>query len=77
MLSSRTRVLLIKDNQGLETFCRVRAEAPHLPFVILTAADDSTLAAKTVEEGAQAKLSVAFSLSHKITHWGTTHDSNQ
>jgi len=48
--------LVLPDSQDLETFFRVRAEAPNLPIVILTATDDTTLAAKAVEEGAQAYL---------------------
>ena len=48
--------LVLPDSQDLETFFRVRAEAPDIPIVILTATDDTTLAAKAVEEGAQAYL---------------------
>lgn len=48
--------LVLPDSQELETLFRIKAEAPDLPVIILTATDDMTLATKAVEQGAQAYL---------------------
>jgi diguanylate cyclase (GGDEF)-like protein len=43
----------LSDCQGIETFRRVQAAAPHTPIVLLTAAADQSLSLKMVREGAQ------------------------
>jgi DNA-binding NtrC family response regulator len=48
--------MVLPDSQGIDTLSSVKAEAPNLPIVILTATDDMTLATQAVEEGAQAYL---------------------
>lgn len=48
--------MVLPDSQEMETLYRVKAEVPDLPIIILTATDDTALAAKAVEEGAQAYL---------------------
>ncbi|MEH6577771.1 MAG: Glu/Leu/Phe/Val dehydrogenase dimerization domain-containing protein [Amphritea sp.] len=48
--------LVLPDSQELNTFLRIRANAPHLPVVILSGLDDIKLAARAVESGAQAYL---------------------
>ena len=44
------------DAQGLEALHRAHAAAPTIPLVVLTGLDDETLAAKTLNEGAQDYL---------------------
>ncbi|MDV6030345.1 MAG: response regulator [Phycisphaera sp. RhM] len=48
--------LTLPDSQGLDTFIRVSLAAGDVPVVVLTSSDDLTLAAKAVEEGAEAYL---------------------
>lgn len=48
--------LTLPDSEDLQTFFKVRAQAPSLPIVIVTGLDDVTLAAKAVEAGAQDYL---------------------
>jgi glutamate dehydrogenase (NAD(P)+) len=48
--------LTLPDSHDLETFVRVRAQAPQIPIVVLTGMDDLTLASKAVEAGAQDYL---------------------
>jgi len=48
--------LYLTDSQGLETFTRMAAEAPHLPIVILSGMDDHTLAMEAVQNNAQDYL---------------------
>jgi glutamate dehydrogenase (NAD(P)+) len=48
--------LMLPDSEGLDTFERTRSRACDLPIVILSGVDDVHLAAKAVEEGAQAFL---------------------
>ncbi|HJU43734.1 MAG TPA: response regulator [Vicinamibacterales bacterium] len=48
--------LSLPDSQGLDTFHRLQAAAPHVPIVILSATLDHVLAAKAVSEGAQDYL---------------------
>jgi len=48
--------LTLPDSQGLETFQRVFAAAGDVPVVVLTGTDDLSLAAQTVEAGAQSYL---------------------
>jgi glutamate dehydrogenase (NAD(P)+) len=48
--------LVLPDSQELDTFMRVRADAPDIPVVILTGLEDLNLAARAVEAGAQAYL---------------------
>jgi glutamate dehydrogenase (NAD(P)+) len=48
--------LALPDCRPTETFQRVQAAAPELPIVILTGVDDTSLAARAVESGAQDYL---------------------
>ncbi len=46
----------LPDSQGLDTFARLHARAPHLPVVILSGLSDEVLAAKAVRNGTQDYL---------------------
>ena len=46
----------LPDSQGLEAVRRARAAAPHVALVVLTGQDDESLAARTLQEGAQDYL---------------------
>ena len=46
----------LPDSEGLDTFLRVNARAPHVPIVVLTGSEDDTLALQAVREGAQDYL---------------------
>ncbi len=46
----------LPDAQGLEAVRRVRAAAPRVPLVVLSAMDDESLAAQALQEGAQDYL---------------------
>lgn len=46
----------LPDSDGLETFTRVRAEAPRVPTLILSAAGSESLALRTIQEGAEDYL---------------------
>ncbi|MFA5111264.1 MAG: PAS domain-containing protein [Desulfobaccales bacterium] len=46
----------LPDSQGFETFVKAQAQAPHVPFVVLTGLDDETLALAAVRQGAQDYL---------------------
>ncbi|WP_370280356.1 Glu/Leu/Phe/Val dehydrogenase dimerization domain-containing protein [Pontibacterium sp.] len=48
--------LVLPDSQELDTFLRLRKEAPDIPVVILSGLEDINLAARAVESGAQAYL---------------------
>jgi two-component system phosphate regulon sensor histidine kinase PhoR len=48
--------LSLPDSQGLETFLRVQAQAPHVPITVLSGLDDAALALQAVREGAQDYL---------------------
>src|SRR5262245_55250075 len=48
--------LTLPDCQGLETFARVRAQAPTTPIVVLSGLNDTTVGIKAVEQGAQDYL---------------------
>ena len=48
--------LSLPDSQGLETFARAHAQAPEVPFVVLTGLVDERLAAAALREGAQDYL---------------------
>ena len=48
--------LVLPDSRGLETFLHWKARAPHLPVVVLTSLDDTDLATRAVENGAQDYL---------------------
>jgi PAS domain S-box-containing protein len=43
----------LPDSQGLDTFVRMRAAAAQVPIIILSGADDETLAITMVQQGAQ------------------------
>jgi CheY-like chemotaxis protein len=46
----------LPDSQGMETLRRARAAAPHVALVVLTGLDDESLAAQSLQEGAQDYL---------------------
>ena len=48
--------LLLPDSEGLVTLGKVRAYAPQVPIVILTASDDEALALAALQQGAQDYL---------------------
>ncbi len=48
--------LSLPDSFGLETFFRVRTQAPQVPIVVMTELDDESMAVRTVREGAQDYL---------------------
>jgi two-component system sensor histidine kinase UhpB len=46
----------LPDSRGLDTFIKAHAQAPQVPFVLLTGLDDETLALSAVRQGAQDYL---------------------
>ena len=48
--------LSLPDSQGIETFVRIRGQAPGVPVVVLTGLDDETVAVRALHEGAQDYL---------------------
>ena len=46
----------LPDSSGLETFAALRAQAPIIPIIILTAVNDTALAVQAVGKGAQDYL---------------------
>ena len=48
--------LSLPDSQGIETFEKLHAAAPHVPLIVLSGMDDETLAVETVRRGAQDYL---------------------
>ncbi|MFW6112600.1 MAG: PAS domain S-box protein [Chloroflexota bacterium] len=46
----------LQGSQGLETFSRVYAEAPHIPIIILSSLDDEKTAIEALNQGAQDYL---------------------
>lgn len=48
--------LSLAGSNGLEGFEKVRAQAPHLPIIVLSSSDDETMAVSAVHEGAQDYL---------------------
>lgn len=46
----------LPDGNGLDTVHRVRAQAPHMPIVVLTMAQDMTTAVRAMQAGAQDYL---------------------
>jgi len=48
--------LNLKDSHGIETFERLREEAPELPLLVLTGNADDRLAVKILRQGAQDYL---------------------
>jgi diguanylate cyclase (GGDEF)-like protein/PAS domain S-box-containing protein len=57
----------LPDGQGLDVVRRAHAAAPRVPLVVLTGLDDETLAALTLQEGAQDYL-----VKSQIDTYGTT-----
>lgn len=41
------------DNHGLDALARIRAQAPHVPIIVLSSLDDEAVAVKAVREGAE------------------------
>jgi two-component system, cell cycle response regulator len=48
--------LALPDSRGLETFLKIRSEAPSVPVVVLTGLDDDALALEAAQRGAQDYL---------------------
>jgi two-component system phosphate regulon sensor histidine kinase PhoR len=48
--------LSLPDSQGLDTFARAHARAPHVPITVLSGLDDATVAVNAVRQGAQDYL---------------------
>ncbi|HWD91905.1 MAG TPA: SpoIIE family protein phosphatase [Verrucomicrobiae bacterium] len=48
--------LSLPDSQGLDTFLRLHARAPHVPIIVLSGLNDTTVALSAVHEGAQDYL---------------------
>ncbi len=48
--------LSVPDSHGLETFQRLHARAPHVPIIVLSGLNDTTLALNAVHQGAQDYL---------------------
>jgi sigma-B regulation protein RsbU (phosphoserine phosphatase) len=48
--------LSLPDSHGLETFTRLHAQAAHVPIIVLSGLNDTTLALQAVHEGAQDYL---------------------
>jgi diguanylate cyclase (GGDEF)-like protein len=46
----------LPDSQGIETFLKLRAEAPGVPAIVLTGRDDEALGIEALREGAQDYL---------------------
>ncbi len=51
--------LSLPDSQGIETFDKLFAVAPHTPIILLCVADDEMLTTEAVQRGAQGYLSQA------------------
>src|SRR5262249_7925911 len=45
--------LSLPDSQGLDTFLQLQAGAPHVPIIVLSGLNDTTVALNAVHEGAQ------------------------
>jgi serine phosphatase RsbU (regulator of sigma subunit) len=48
--------LSVPDSSGLETFQRLHARAPHVPIIVLSGLNDTTVALNAVHQGAQDYL---------------------
>jgi serine phosphatase RsbU (regulator of sigma subunit) len=48
--------LSLPDSQGLDTFTQLHARAPHVPIIVLSGLNDTSLAVQAVHEGAQDYL---------------------
>ncbi|MFB3765618.1 MAG: response regulator [Methanotrichaceae archaeon] len=48
--------LALPDSAGLDTFRKMRSQAPALPIIVLTGTDDNSLAFEAIHEGAQDYL---------------------
>jgi sigma-B regulation protein RsbU (phosphoserine phosphatase) len=48
--------LSLPDSHGLDTFLRLHARAPHVPIIVLSGLDDTTVALSAVHHGAQDYL---------------------
>jgi len=48
--------LMLPDSDGLASLEKVREHSPHIPIVVLTASDDRSLAAQSLQKGAQDYL---------------------
>lgn len=59
--------LSLPDSQGMETFEKLHAAAPHVPVIVLSGMDDETLAVETVRRGAQDYLVKGRADTHLLT----------
>src|SRR6266568_3601558 len=48
--------LSVPDSNGLDTFQRLHARAPHVPIIVLSGLNDATVALNAVHQGAQDYL---------------------
>ncbi len=48
--------LSLPDSLGMNTFCKVHLQVPHIPIIVLTGTDDETLGLSAVKAGAQDYL---------------------
>ena len=68
----------LPDSQGLDTFIKAYAQAPQVPFVVLTGLADETLALTAVRQGAQDYLvkgatdAQAAAAGHSLCHRAQT-----
>ena len=52
--------LKLPDSEGIDVVRKVREQAPHVPVVVLTAADDEALALQALQQGAQDYLGKGY-----------------
>lgn len=57
----------LPGSQGLETFNRISAEAPHIPIILLTGHDDQELGIESISRGAQDYLIKEQITSHLLS----------
>jgi DNA-binding response OmpR family regulator len=60
--------LSLPDSQGIETFDKLFATAPHTPIMTLSALDDEMLTTEAVQHGAQGYLSKGHLGSYAARH---------
>jgi len=61
--------LLLPDSQGLETFSRIYAQAPHVPIIVLTGLGDEEVAVHTVGAGQGTGRQQPAVARHALRHW--------
>jgi DNA-binding response OmpR family regulator len=61
--------LSLPDSTGLDTFIKVRSQAPDVPIVVLTGLDSEKLALETMRCGAKDYLLKGQHHSESLAHW--------